>query len=93
MGSFKSVPITRLLTKISRIKNPVQIQQSSSWQLVVIAILVVIICIVILVLIWGRWKSIPTRNNEEQNLDIGVEDKEEKHELTLRGDEIVKYIL
>ena len=29
-------------------------------------------------LIWGRWKGIPTRNNNKHNLDIGVEYKEEK---------------
>ena len=90
LGSFKSVPITRLLTEINRIKNPVQKQQSSSWQLVVIVLLVVIICIIIVVLIWCRLKDILTRNNGEQSFVSKVHDKEENPELTLRGDEIVK---
>ena len=89
LGAFKSVPITRLLTEISRIKNPVQNQKNGPWQLVVIAMLVVITCIVIVVLIWCRWKGIPTRNNGEQNFEIRIEAKEGKPEVTLRGDEVV----
>ena len=77
-------------TKINRIKNPVQKQRSSSWQLVVIVLLVVIICIITVVLIWCRLKDILTRNNGEQSFVIKVHDKEENPELTLRGDEIVK---
>ena len=76
----------------SRKRNQVLKQQSSSWQLVVIAIFVLIISLVItVVFIWGKWKGIQTRNKEKQKLDnIEVEDIEDKPKLTLRGDEDVK---